>query len=284
MKNVVVVIPVYQSVPKEEEIASFMQCLTVLRNYNIVLLTYKDLICDAYERIAIKCNKEIDRVNFDKAYFCSIEGYNRLCLDKMFYERFGEYEYMLIYQLDAWVFRDELSFWCSQGYDYIGAPWFKEINGHYSYEFSGSIGNGGFSLRKISFCLHALNYNKYSPVLSLKCLWDMSDNVYDLLKNSLKSIGIHNNRSWFVMTEGRPVLNEDLFFSLFKYSYMNCHFPNYEDAVRFSFEVHPSYMYELNRKKLPFGCHAYRKYEYDTFWYKYIKDDICDYSSYNIGK
>lgn len=38
----------------------------------------------------------------------------------------------MIYQLDAWVFNDELSSWCSLGYDYIGAPFFpyrgKNVN------------------------------------------------------------------------------------------------------------------------------------------------------------
>ena len=274
MKNVVVVIPVYRPDPKEEEIASFMQCVTVLRNYKIVLLTYKSLICDAYEHIARKCNTELNRENFDKSFFCSVEGYNRLCLDRMFYERFIEYEYMLIYQLDAWVFRDELSFWCSQGFDYIGAPWFIKADDRYSYELSGFVGNGGFSLRKIKFCLRVLNDMKYMPIFNWRWLLKTSNSIWDLLKIPLKSIGVHNNRSWFVMKEGKIAINEDIFYSLFRHSYYNCHFPTLEEAISFSFEVHPSYLYELNNNRLPFGCHAYRKYEYDTFWKRYIIDNI----------
>ncbi len=30
---------------------------------------------------------------------------------------------MLIYQLDAYVFKGEWLFWANQEYDYIGAPW-----------------------------------------------------------------------------------------------------------------------------------------------------------------
>jgi hypothetical protein len=39
-----------------------------------------------------------------------------------FYKRFRDYKFILIYQLDAYVFRDELEYWCEQDYDFIGAP------------------------------------------------------------------------------------------------------------------------------------------------------------------
>ena len=38
------------------------------------------------------------------------------------YSRFEKYEYMLIYQLDAFVFSDRLMEFVEAGYDYIGAP------------------------------------------------------------------------------------------------------------------------------------------------------------------
>ena len=40
--------------------------------------------------------------------------------------------------------------------------------------------------------------------------------------------------------------------------------PNYQ-ALKFSFEAMPSYLYKLNNNVLPFGCHAFEKYESD-FW------------------
>ncbi len=42
-------------------------------------------------------------------------------MDNTFYKQFLNYEYILIYQLDAFVFKDELNY-CSQGIDYVGAP------------------------------------------------------------------------------------------------------------------------------------------------------------------
>ena len=38
----------------------------------------------------------------------------------LFYLNFKKYRYLLIYQLDALVFRDELLEWCSKEIDYIG--------------------------------------------------------------------------------------------------------------------------------------------------------------------
>lgn len=43
-----------------------------------------------------------------------------------------------------------------------------------------------------------------------------------------------------------------------------------EEASHFAFEKHPSFLFSQNGQ-LPFGCHAWRKYEYDEFWGKYIK-------------
>jgi hypothetical protein len=61
--------------------------------------------------------------SFPKRYFENIEGYNELLLSASFYERFLDTKYILIYQLDAFFFKDELQEWCDRGYDYIGAPW-----------------------------------------------------------------------------------------------------------------------------------------------------------------
>lgn len=61
-------------------------------------------------------------------------------LTKEFYLRFRQWEYLLIYQLDAYVFQDELMDWCNKGYDYIGAPFLK-LNREVDWN---NCGNGGF--------------------------------------------------------------------------------------------------------------------------------------------
>jgi hypothetical protein len=45
--------------------------------------------------------------------------------------------------------------------------------------------------------------------------------------------------------------------------------PNWQQALKFGFEQHPQLCYELNNQQLPFGCHAWEKYDYE-FWEKYM--------------
>src|SRR5712664_638129 len=62
---------------------------------------------------------------FDDKYFKNSDTYSELLLSKEFYQTFSEYQYILIYQLDALVFSDQLLEWCQTGLDYVGAPWLK---------------------------------------------------------------------------------------------------------------------------------------------------------------
>ena len=108
--------------------------------------------------------------NFDDAFFTDIHAYNTLMLSPEFYERFTAYRYILIAQLDTYIFRDELQAWCARGYDYVGAPWivrdiyrhplmrlcsaikkrYCEATGKPNSQVTGNkVGNGGLSLRKV---------------------------------------------------------------------------------------------------------------------------------------
>lgn len=86
-----------------------------------------------------------------------------MLLDPKFYARFADYEFMLIYQTDAYVFRHELQTWCDKGFDYVGAPWTENSNEWFqdligkkggskigSTIFYPTAGNGGFSLRSVA--------------------------------------------------------------------------------------------------------------------------------------
>lgn len=46
-----------------------------------------------------------------------------------------------------------------------------------------------------------------------------------------------------------------------------------EEALRFSFEVLPEELLKLNNNELPFGCHAWEKYD-PSFWKKFIDVNI----------
>lgn len=62
------------------------------------------------------------------------------------------------------------------------------------------------------------------------------------------------------------------FFSLYaKLSFLNTNIPEFNDAIKFAFEKNPSKLYIRNSRQLPFGCHAFMKYEYIDFWKEHIK-------------
>lgn len=272
MKTATVVIPLYKPEPDADERASLAQCCRILGRYPIVLVSPPELDLSPYAAIFEQHNVAFGHIPFDARFFSSIEGYNELMLDPAFYRAFAETEYMLIYQLDAWVFRDELSEWCAKGYDYIGAPWFSK-----SWMFSSrrklfSVGNGGFSLRRVRACIDVLEHKG-----SFKKRWIdlfgrrhnyLIDHLRKLPFSLLRKIQFANTVDFFRAINLR---REDMFWGLDTQG-TNVPFrvAPLDEAIRFSFERHPSRLFERNGKQLPFGCHAWQRYDAD-FWKEFIR-------------
>src|SRR5690349_729150 len=118
MSEVVIILPVYKSLNdlSELELCSLYQLKEVLRKYPVCIVASENFSVDDY--IQFFDRKNIFTEKFKEYFFKDINSYNRLCLSKFFYERFLEYRYMLIYQLDAYVFRDDLGYWTNRGYDF----------------------------------------------------------------------------------------------------------------------------------------------------------------------
>lgn len=273
MQNVVI-IPIYKSLLLKEEEASLKQCLEVLASHPIKFICPDDLDVSFYINIVSKYDVNIDFVRFDSKFFKSVEAYNDLMLDINFYKTFDNYKYMLIYQLDAWVFRDELDNWCSQGYDYIGAPWFKNFhNANESDEIYEIAGNGGFSLRCIpSFIevLSVIKQKKYKNkrIKSLKQINSELSNLKLSEKYLLfrKFFSKKNTLSFYLNN-----YNEDLVIvNCFKKVKPKFCLADYNIGLKFAFEALPAKLYKLNNNNLPFGCHAFLKYDFD-FWKEFIK-------------
>ncbi|ASW75057.1 hypothetical protein IQ37_00325 [Chryseobacterium piperi] len=257
MKNVIV-IPIYKVRLTEYEITSLKQCFKILGKHPIKFVAPNNLDLSVYNNVL---EKPIEVEYFNSHFFKNISGYNQLMLSKEFYERFSHYNYMLVYQLDCYVFRDELDFWCLKGYDYIGAPWLdyrfysmrkteklkflikrlannKVLGKKYVNKDTlvYNVGNGGFSLRKISKFLETLRFTS-------------KDIIEDFSKSN----------------EPSEIKNEDIFWS---FEAKNIKKPNYKIAAKFSLEQHPFLGMRLNSNQLPFGCHAWdKKY---SFWKDYI--------------
>ena len=113
--SVAVVVPAYnraQFTPDEE--ISFRHLEHVLGRYDKFLAVPRSLEIE-------RPGYQIQR--FDDGYFGSAIANGKLMLSPAFYESFRKYRYILIYQLDALVFSDQLLEWCATDVDYIVAPW-----------------------------------------------------------------------------------------------------------------------------------------------------------------
>ena len=53
-----------------------------------------------------------------------------------------------------------------------------------------------------------------------------------------------------------------------KFNWFNIPLPL--EAMKFSIELEPSYLFLLNNSQLPFGCHAWERYE-PNFWRNHIQ-------------
>lgn len=146
MKQFCIVIPIYKDNLDYIEEISLKRLWEVCgeKNYDVFF------IGPSPEATIIGKYKELyptaSFIGFDPKFFKSTATYSQLCCSYEFYNSFSDYEYMQIYQLDAYIRYDEISDWCSKGYDYVGAP---IVSQHCGWSNVPRIGNGGVSLRKI---------------------------------------------------------------------------------------------------------------------------------------
>lgn len=269
MQKAIVVISIYKPKLTAYEEISLRQCCRVLGGHPIAMVAPPQLDIVAYGKILAEERTNFQVVHFPAKYFKNIQAYNRLMTHPCFYERFLGYEYILIYQLDAFVFRDDLFFWCDKGYSYIGAPWMTNmffINEKTPYF---GVGNGGFSLRRTKDHLGVIR--KFGSVFRPSdfkwySTWG-KNKPYQLLKFTYHLL-IGNNTHYLL---NRFPWNEDVFYGLFVGRDKRNHFnvAPVEEALRFSFEARPRKMFADNGNQLPFGCHAWWRYDLG-FWKEHI--------------
>jgi hypothetical protein len=244
----VIVIPLYKASLSPHEELAVKQCFKLLSQYKIVAVKPYDLDLANY---SMNFDEVID---LDNNLFKNIAGYNKLMLLSSFYELFLDYKFMLVYQPDTFVFKNDLTYWCNQGYDYIGAPWLKFggypdfVKKYKTYilryihtklnikqpgtdlptdiQSENRVGNGGLSLRNVS-------------------------KFYEVCIKKQKTIDFYNSRPEYYF-------GEDVFWSIEANrdrTYLNI--PDYRVAVNFSIENNVDYAMGLVKADLPFGCHAW---------------------------
>ena len=223
--KVAVVIPVYKEELNEFEKISLAQVRKVLRNYPIVFV--------APEGKSFPYIEQNDLIaQFPQKFFQSTKTYNRLLLSPEFYETFLDLDYILIYQLDAFVFYDALEFFCSLGWDYIGAPVAYHSWYGYKQKKIPRVGNGGFSLRKVKTC-------------------------HQLLKECVAL----SNWQFFL-----DHFYEDTFFGFCGIrDDVDFHTAPVEVAICFAVDYFPDRFLRRIGNKIPFGCHGWSKYSADAY-------------------
>lgn len=263
MKKVAIVIPYHRVTLSETERISIKHLNKYLNRYDKFLILPKSI-----QNVSFKI-PQTQIINFPNEYFTSVPKYCEMLNTKWFYEKFIDYEYILIYQLDVLVFSDQLLEWCNKGYDFVGAPFFNPLIGKLSVKKDSSLsgGNGGFSLRRVSSFLKVIDFaenlairNSKKPLV--RKLWFL-----------MAVLSYRTHKIWLDAPPQDYPFNEDGFWSYEapKY-YSKFRVAPFNEALKFGFERFPRKCFELNNYQLPFGCHAWTKYD-RGFWSKYLLKD-----------
>lgn len=265
IKDVVIVIPVHKQKISNDEIDSLEQLLKILGHYQICFVCPQGLDLCRYETFFEKYQKKFTKVCFEDKYFKSYIGYNKLCLSKNFYKKFENYKYMLIYQLDAWVFKDELLEWCDKDFDYIGAP----INPNIFQKLSlGNInaGCGGFSLRKIGSMLKLAEFNIENKKLnnyksfSAICEYFKKKRFISNLINIPISVFVYIFQYFYNF---QYMHNEDLIIAYYSQKFLpDFKIAKNEVSEKFALEYNTFDKFYSETFILPFGCHNPRYYKF----------------------
>jgi Protein of unknown function (DUF5672) len=162
------------------------------------------------------------------------------------YGRFLEFEVVLIWQTDAYVFADRLDGWASGGYDDMGVPWITsprnawnlglqrptnllwpvgKQEGHYF-----RVGNGGFSLRRVA-TLRRIAKEQQSYIAQL------------LTRRGSDNLHVEDNFLSLVAPELYPDMR----------------IPDDREAVDFCIDRRPQLALKINGGRLPFACHGFNQ-------------------------
>lgn len=214
-KSVIVLIPIYRESLSNVEFLSLQRTRQVLGNHTVFFVAPEG-------RRKFLTAKGFEAVYFPDKCMNSLFAYNKLLMSRRLYERFQGFEYILICQLDVWVFHDSINEFVDLPYDYIGAPTIVRMNLRGDSGLYG--GNGGFSLRRVRSFMRIIEAHKVEA------------------------------EQW----KG----NEDEFFSFCGEKYPEEFRVAPPDvAMRFSFDRFSRYMYRKNQERLPMAWHGWLTYD-----------------------
>ena len=265
LNKIIILIIAHNDSLNGNEQKSLRQCSSIFAGYPITLICPQGLDANCYRETMPGVKIDFIDPKWQKNYY----NFNRLKIESYLYKRYSHYEYILFYEPDAWVFRDELDNWIKQGYDNIGGPWLSLKTN----KFEINSGNGGFCLRNVQSALKTLETNKilFLPYLvwlmakdlQLKYFWKYKWMFLRLLwpvfQNSrkfIKRFPFYEDKFWAKIA---PVINKDFKVCTAK------------EAIPFAFDAHPEILYQMNGQQLPMGAHGWYRKERRDFWAKHIE-------------
>ena len=218
-------------------------------------------------------------LRFPRKFFGSVAAHNHLLMWPRFYRCFKNYEYILIYHLDSLVFCDALGRWCEAGWDYIGAPWLPCDDTPWVKE--ARVGNGGFTLMKVQSVLRVLRsryrqepVSYWADMLTRNAgrTWPLFALLERVRRTFPRAKTISRALDYWHATQNPGIhgRNNDYFWSYDASRY----WPPFriapvDEALQFAFEAAPRLCFERNHRRLPFGCHAWMKFDRE-FWKPYL--------------
>jgi hypothetical protein len=271
-KSVAILIPMSTRAElTEEERISMRQLLHHLPSYDKFLMVPEGMKVD-FEGFSTKW--------FPRRFFGSAGAHGKLLGTRGFYRQFLDYEFVFFYHLDSLAFSDQLEEWCAAGVDYIGPPWIRCEDS--PWVDRPRVGNGGFTLLRVESAIKALT-NRYLARPSFYWFDLFTASTPKWMIRFMEKIEAAFPKLWVVtrlLQEWREMeepsghnRNNDIFWSdLAPYFHPDFKVASLEQGLRFAFEVSPRTCLEMNGGKLPFGCHAWAKYD-RAFWDPFIVPD-----------
>lgn len=279
-------VPLYKLQWSPVEILSLKRCMALLSQYHFVF-AYK--ASHDPRQVLLWWNDDLrflkswSLLPLDDIHLSSVSHYNLLMLSADFYKKISKWDYVLVFQLDAWILGGNLDAWLSLGYTYVGAPWCPRLGSDPDCFVEG-VGNGGLSLRNIADMIKILGSPRYKlvPVLTVAELISSSrlfssynrhnplfrpivflKRIIDLLLSVLSwPLACGNSLSHYT----RQGVNEDFIIGIycprvFKWMRM----PSLGKAAHFSLETNAKEVFAAFSVGIPFGCHAWERRDRDFF-------------------
>jgi hypothetical protein len=236
-----VAIPTHKNEFNQYEHLSLDRCLRVLGNYPIYLVVPEGMSVQKIKRAELQ-------IKFLPADgFSSYRNYNNLIRSTAFYQEFLDYKYILLHELDAFVFSDQLSEWCDRHYDYIGAPLGRFTRDHNEY------------------------FRLYLPFWarkqSIRRILGIDNNVFCnggfSLRNTKKFYSVALFYKNKISIWGK---NDDMFWSAIAPTYFPfIKIPDENECLKFAYMLDVEESLKKHNGVLPFGCHGWPRYETDSW-------------------